>query len=183
MRHRSRLNRRHGRLGPLCVRRSQHTELGGRGGHGRDAEEAVAVDFLRGNVHGRSLAVPCAAVVPSPLPSGKVGEGVFKHLAALARLQAEELFRDEFAPLASPHLCLRKPAYLHRQTLIHFEWFRVDRETPIGRRWLAQAGMHHFAPKAELTFTEAHAIPAAIAGQGVGLLDLMLIADELQAGR
>ena len=43
--------------------------------------------------------------------------------------------------------------------------------------------MHHFEPKAELIFTdESHAIQAAIAGQGVGLLDLTLVADELARG-
>src|SRR5262249_46313557 len=69
-------------------------------------------------------------------------------------LKAEELFRDEFAPVASPHLGLREPTDLRRQTLIHFEWFREDRETPIWPRWLARAGMNHFEPKAELTFTD-----------------------------
>ena len=98
-------------------------------------------------------------------------------------LKAEELFRDEFAPVASPHLGLREPSDLRRQTLIHFEWYRTDRETPIWPRWLALAGMRDFEPKAELSFTdESHAIQAAIAGQGVALLDLMLIADELASG-
>ena len=98
-------------------------------------------------------------------------------------LKAEELFRSEFAPVASPHLGLREPGDLRRQTLIHFEWYRTDRETPIWPRWLARAGMRDLEPRAELTFTdESHAIQAAIAGQGVALLDLMLIADELASG-
>ena len=98
-------------------------------------------------------------------------------------LKAEELFRTEFAPVASPHLGLRGPDDLRRQTLIHFEWYRTDRETPIWPRWLARAGMRDLEPRAELTFTdESHAIQAAIAGQGVALLDLMLIADELASG-
>ena len=98
-------------------------------------------------------------------------------------LKAEELFRSEFAPVASPHLGLREPGDLRRQTLIHFEWYRTDRETPIWSRWLARAGMRDLEPGAELTFTdESHAIQAAIAGQGVALLDLMLIADELASG-
>jgi LysR family glycine cleavage system transcriptional activator len=98
-------------------------------------------------------------------------------------LEAEELFRDEFAPVASPHLGLHEPADLRRQTLIHFEWHRTDPETPIWPRWLARAGMRDLEPKAELTFTdETHAIQAAIAGQGVALLDLMLIAEELASG-
>ena len=98
-------------------------------------------------------------------------------------LKAEELFRSEFAPVASPHLGLREPGDLRQQTLIHFEWYRTDRQTPIWPRWLARAGMRDLEPRAELTFTdESHAIQAAIAGQGVALLDLMLIADELTSG-
>ena len=98
-------------------------------------------------------------------------------------LKAEELFRSEFAPVASPHLGPREPGGLHRQTLIHFEWYRTDRETPIWPRWLARAGIRNLEPRAELTFTdESHAIQAAIAGQGVALLDLMLVADELASG-
>jgi LysR family glycine cleavage system transcriptional activator len=58
-------------------------------------------------------------------------------------LKAEELFRDEFAPVASPHLGLHEPADLRHQTLIHFEWFRTDRETPIWPHWLARAGMRN----------------------------------------
>ena len=69
-------------------------------------------------------------------------------------LKAEELFRDEFAPVASPHLGLREPGDLRRQTLIHFEWYRTDRETPIWPRWLALAGMRDLEPRAELTFTD-----------------------------
>jgi LysR family transcriptional regulator, glycine cleavage system transcriptional activator len=76
-----------------------------------------------------------------------------------------------------------EPADLRRQTLIHFEWYRTDRETPIWSRWLARAGMRDLEPRAELTFSdESHAIQAAIAGQGVALLDLMLIVDELESG-
>jgi len=102
---------------------------------------------------------------------------------SFAGLKAEELFRTEFAPVASPHLRLREPGDLRRQTLIHFEWYRTDRETPIWPRWLARAGMRDLEPRTELTFTdESHAIQAAIAGQGVALLDLMLIADELASG-
>jgi LysR family transcriptional regulator, glycine cleavage system transcriptional activator len=98
-------------------------------------------------------------------------------------LKAEELFRNEFAPVASPNLGLREPTDLRRQTLIHFEWYRTDPESPIWPFWLEHAGMRDFEPKGELTFTdESHAIQAALAGQGVALLDLMLVADELGSG-
>ena len=48
---------------------------------------------------------------------------------------------------------------------------------------LERTGMRDLEPGAEVTFTdESHAIQAAIAGQGVALLDLMLVADELASG-
>src|SRR5262245_21211291 len=117
------------------------------------------------------------------LRSGTVDVAIRYGRGNFPGLTAEELFHDEFAPVASPHLGLHDPADLRRQTLIHFEWYRTDPETPIWPLWLEHAGMHDFEPKAELTFTdESHAIQAALAGQGVALLDLMLVADELASG-
>jgi LysR family glycine cleavage system transcriptional activator len=124
-----------------------------------------------------------AADEPVDLRSGTVDVAIRYGRGSFPGLKAEELFRDEFAPVASPHLGLHEPSDLHRQTLIHFEWYRTDRETPIWPRWLARAGLRDLEPAAELTFTdESHAIQAAIAGQGVALLDLMLIADDLANG-
>jgi LysR family transcriptional regulator, glycine cleavage system transcriptional activator len=124
-----------------------------------------------------------AADEPVDFRKGTVDVAIRYSRGNFPGLKAEELFRDEFAPVASPHLGLHKPSDLRRLTLIHFEWYRTDRETPIWPRWLAYAGVRDLEPRAELTFTdESHAIQAAIAGQGVALLDLMLIADELANG-
>jgi LysR family transcriptional regulator, glycine cleavage system transcriptional activator len=100
-----------------------------------------------------------------------------------AGLEAEKLFQDVFAPVCSPALNLRQPQQLAAHTLIHFEWRRARRDNPIWARWLESAGLSELCPKAELIFTdETHAIQAAIAGQGVALVSLMLVADELARG-
>jgi LysR family transcriptional regulator, glycine cleavage system transcriptional activator len=98
-------------------------------------------------------------------------------------LKSEAMFRDRFGPVCSPHLTLRKLDDLHKKTLIHFEWRRVERDTPVWRHWLKRAGLAMPDPGAGLTFTdESHAIQAAIAGHGVALLSLALVADELASG-
>ena len=95
-------------------------------------------------------------------------------------LTAEPLFADAFAPICSPRLQLRKPRDLAKHTMIHFEWRRQRRENPIWPRWLETAGLRDLSPKADLIFTdESQAIQAAIAGHGVALLSLALVADEL----
>lgn len=98
-------------------------------------------------------------------------------------LHAELLFEDRFAPVASPRLDLHAPQALGNHTLLHFEWRRPRRDTPTWRLWAARAGIDGFDPDSGLRFSdESHAIQAAIAGQGVALLSLALVADELASG-
>ncbi|MGQ9365462.1 transcriptional regulator GcvA [Azospirillum sp. ST 5-10] len=98
-------------------------------------------------------------------------------------LHAERLAGDRFAPVCSPHLGVRTARDLARTTLIHFEWQRVEQDTPVWRRWLERAGMPDVDPQAGLVFTdEGHAIQAAIAGHGVALLSLVLVAEDLASG-
>jgi LysR family glycine cleavage system transcriptional activator len=67
--------------------------------------------------------------------------------------------------------------------MIHFEWRRQRRDNPTWARWLRTAGVEDLNAKADLIFTdESQAIQAAIAGNGVALLSLTLIADELARG-
>ncbi|SPA18775.1 putative transcription regulator, LysR-family [Cupriavidus taiwanensis] len=101
-------------------------------------------------------------------------------------LVTEPLFRDRFAPVCSPAL---KPASLQdlrHATLVHFEWgpaARDDVRAPVWRHWLAQAGVEVADSEAGVRFTdEIHAVQATIAGQGVGLLSLTLVAEELASG-
>ncbi len=51
------------------------------------------------------------------------------------------------------------------------------------RTWLERSGVKGVAADAGLSFTdEIHAVQATVAGQGVGLLSLTLVAEELASG-
>jgi LysR family transcriptional regulator, glycine cleavage system transcriptional activator len=98
------------------------------------------------------------------------------------RLVAEPLFVDRFAPVASPRLGLTAPSDLKSITLLHFDWRNNAADAPTWPRWLAEAKVQGVDGRAGLRFSdESHAIQAAIAGHGVGLLSLTLVADELGA--
>lgn len=95
----------------------------------------------------------------------------------------ETLFRDVFAPVCSPRLRLRDARDLAKHTMIHFEWRRHRRDNPTWTRWLQKAGLPDLSPKSDLILTdESQAIQAAIAGHGVALVSVALIADELARG-
>ena len=90
---------------------------------------------------------------------------------------------DRLLPVASPALGLRAPRDLVRHRLIHFEWLRDAGDRPTWRDWLRAAGLEHDDASRGLRFSEvAHAIQAAVAGQGVALLNKVLVADALARG-
>lgn len=101
-------------------------------------------------------------------------------------LLVEPLFQDRFAPVCSPLLAVASEQDLAGATLVHFDWgpaARDDARAPVWRDWLQRAGVHGVDPDAGLSFTdEIHAVQATIAGQGVGLLSLTLVAEELASG-
>lgn len=103
-----------------------------------------------------------------------------------AGLIVEPLFQDRFAPVCSPNLSIRSLKDLRKATLIHFEWgaaARDDERAVVWRHWLERAGMADITPEQGLSFTdEIHAVQSTIAGQGVGLLSLTLVAEELASG-
>jgi LysR family glycine cleavage system transcriptional activator len=114
------------------------------------------------------------------LHSGMVDAAIRYGRGEYKGLTAERLFQDVFAPVCSPRLKLREARDLANHTMIHFEWRRQRRENPTWNRWLRVTGMPDLTAKADLIFTdESQAIQAAIAGHGVALLSLALIADEL----
>lgn len=97
---------------------------------------------------------------------------------------AEALFADRFAPVASPGLDVQGVGDLARIPLISFAWTRPDPLNPTWEAWHAAAGLPWRAPSGQLRFSdEGHAIQAALAGQGIALLSLELVADDLAAGR
>lgn len=101
-------------------------------------------------------------------------------------LIAEPLFQDSFAPVCTLAVAKAVKADFKRVALIHFEWGEAARDqelAPVWRTWLQRAGRRDIDPDAGPTFTdEIHAIQATVAGQGLGLLSLTLVADELAAG-
>lgn len=98
-------------------------------------------------------------------------------------LAAEPMFTDEFAPLVNPRLGVVGPEDLSRFPLIHFKWTRKHPRNPTWQNWFAKAGLPWTSDLGELRFSdEGHAIQAAVSGQGIALLSLALVADELAAG-
>jgi LysR family glycine cleavage system transcriptional activator len=90
---------------------------------------------------------------------------------------------DRFAPVCSPTLRLSRLGELRRATLIHVEGRRVPRPAPTWARWCARAGATGVNTQAGLRFTDGlHAVQAAIAGQGVVIVSLVLVADALASG-
>lgn len=88
---------------------------------------------------------------------------------------------SRFAPVCAPGLDVRGLEDLERVPLIGFAWFRRDATTPDWPLWFERARR---APlPRQLHFSdEVHAIQAAVAGQGIALINLALAAEELSAG-
>ncbi|MBB6487768.1 LysR substrate-binding domain-containing protein [Rhizobium lusitanum] len=106
---------------------------------------------------------------------------------------AQEVFRDTFFPVCSPHLLagdgrpIQRVADLLRFPLIHFDWMNRDPGAPTWRQWLATA--HSIDPDLEtdrvwdLSFREElHAIDAVVAGQGIAICSDVVISNELRNG-
>lgn len=98
-----------------------------------------------------------------------------------AGLDEAPLLRSRFAPVCAPALGVREPGDLGRIPLIGFEWFRRDASTPDWPLWFQRARRRPVARQLHFS-DEVHAIQAAIAGQGIALVNLALVADELAAG-
>ena len=98
-------------------------------------------------------------------------------------LTSTPLIADRFAPVVNPKLDLRSPQGLRTVPLIHFEWQHSDPAHPTWSTWFDAAGMTEVDPVSLLRFSdESHAIQAAVAGHGAGLLSLTLVHDELDRG-
>ena len=96
-------------------------------------------------------------------------------------LHSVPLLPSRFAPVCAPRLEVRNLEALAQVPLIGFDWFHREPATPDWPLWFEHAGC---APlPRQLQFSdEVHAIQAAIAGQGVALVNLSLVAEELRTG-
>jgi LysR family glycine cleavage system transcriptional activator len=107
----------------------------------------------------------------------RYGDGPYPNLAA------EPLIADRFAPVANPRLGIKRPSDLRSVTLLHSDWRRTDPRNPTWRHWLKVAGIAGVDPRAGIRFSdETHAIQAAVAGAGIALHSLLLVAEEIAAG-
>jgi LysR family transcriptional regulator, glycine cleavage system transcriptional activator len=99
-------------------------------------------------------------------------------------LAPEVMFADNFAPVVNPRLGVVTQQDLSKTPLIHFQWRRVDPLNPTWESWFAASGLPWSPSHPQLRFSdESHAIQAAVAGQGIALLSLALLRDELAAGQ
>lgn len=90
---------------------------------------------------------------------------------------------DHFAPVASPALGATISLDAAQWPRIHFDWHRPQ---PVDLTWAAWARKTGHAPEdlsSGIRYSEeSHAIQAAVAGQGVALLSLLLVEEELRMG-
>lgn len=98
-------------------------------------------------------------------------------------LAAEVMFADVYAPVANPILGVRAIDAPPSVPLIHFDWKKAAPGNPTWEHWHAQADLSWDTSRGQLRYSdEGHAIQAAVAGQGIALLSLALVADEIAAG-
>ncbi|SFI84796.1 LysR substrate-binding domain-containing protein [Caulobacter sp. UNC279MFTsu5.1] len=120
---------------------------------------------------------------PVDLRAGDADAAVRYGLGPWPGLVSEPLVDDRFAPVCSPSLGLTDARDLVAHALIHAEWRHPGADAPTWRLWARQAGMAGLDVEAGPRFTDdSHAIQAAVAGQGVVLASLTLVADELAGG-
>jgi LysR family glycine cleavage system transcriptional activator len=118
---------------------------------------------------------------PIDLTTGSVDIAIRYGQGRYDGMKSTLLLQDRFAPVASPTLNVASAADLNRRTLIHFDW---EQALPVDLTWAAwarAAQLPELNTEGGIRYSdESHAIQAAVAGQGVALLSLVLIEQELK---
>ncbi|WP_413501865.1 LysR substrate-binding domain-containing protein [Serratia proteamaculans] len=100
-----------------------------------------------------------------------------------AQLTPRLLYQDSFVLVASPQLTLKTPEDLLQATVIHTDGRRVPQPAPDWQHWRSEFGPAALQIDAGPRFTdEAHAIQAAIAGQGVAIVSQLMVQHALNTG-
>jgi LysR family glycine cleavage system transcriptional activator len=124
-----------------------------------------------------------ASYEPVDLSRGAIDLAVRYGQGHYEDMQSTLLLQDRFAPVASPSLGVTSKQALLQRTLIHFDWARPTSLDLSWSAWARAAGLPDLDVEAGIRYSdESHAIQAAIAGQGVALLSLVLIQQELKLG-
>lgn len=117
------------------------------------------------------------------LRAGDVDVAVRYGKGPFAGAAAHPLRDDVFAPVCSPRLGVTALDDLRRAALIHIDGRRVPEPPPDWPRWCAKAGLADLDTRSGARFPDSMlAVQAAIAGQGVAIVSLVLVADALAAG-
>jgi LysR family glycine cleavage system transcriptional activator len=118
-----------------------------------------------------------------PLRAGDVDVAIRYGKGPFAGVVSTPLRSDTFGPVCSPRLGVATLDDLRRAPLIHIDGRQVPTPSPDWPRWCAQAGLTDLDTRAGARFTDsALAVQAAMAGQGVAIVSLVLVADALSAG-
>ncbi|WP_027468191.1 LysR substrate-binding domain-containing protein [Deefgea rivuli] len=117
------------------------------------------------------------------LQSGTIDLAIRYGHGSYSDLHSAWLLQAHFAPVASPQLKVRKHSDLIQHPLIHFDWHKAPPECLTWAGWARNAGISELDSSAGIRYSdESHAIQATIAGQGIALLSLELIKDEIAMG-
>jgi LysR family glycine cleavage system transcriptional activator len=117
------------------------------------------------------------------LRSGGVDAAIRYGKGPFAEVNSVPLRDDVFGPVCSPALALSKLDDLRQATLIHIDGRQVPAPSPDWPRWCAEAGLRDVDTLAGVRFPDSTlAVQAAIAGHGVAIVSLVLVADALDAG-
>jgi LysR family transcriptional regulator, glycine cleavage system transcriptional activator len=93
------------------------------------------------------------------------------------------LLEDRFAPVAGPGFLTASGQDASQWPLIHFDWHRPLPVDLTWAAWARETGREPSALAAGIRYSEeSHAIQAAVSGQGVALLSLLLVEEELRLG-
>lgn len=141
---------------------------------------ASRLETLRRDLPGVDLRLQASDAVVDLAPGAidaaiRYGKGPFAN--------AVPLCRDAFAPVCSPALGIAAPADLRRAALLHVDGRRRPLPAPDWRRWCEAAGVADVDTTCGQHLPDSLlAVQAAIAGQGVAIVSLVLARDALAAG-
>jgi DNA-binding transcriptional LysR family regulator len=111
------------------------------------------------------------AIADAKIKTDKIDATVLAHL-----LRADPIKVDAFAPVCSPRLAIAGLEDIRRVALIHVDGRTAPLPLPDWPRWCSEAGING------VNTTVGLRMQAAIAGQGVAIVSLVLAADALAPG-
>lgn len=138
------------------------------------------LDRLRHDLPAIDLRLHTSDAIVDLRPGGveaaiRYGKGPFVNSAPLCD--------DVFAPVCSPRLEITTLANLREATLLHVDGRSRPQPLPDWRHWCAKAGAAGVDTEAGQHFPDSLlAVQAAIAGQGIAIVSLVLARDAISAG-